>query len=618
MNAVRRGGMALLVLVGLGAAGGFVPAGEKKAPLKLPAVLEKNAAPATVPELRAIETHLMQVLKRITPAVVCVRDVIGRSSGSGVIISPDGYVLTAAHVSAIPNRELAVLLPSGKVLKAKALGLNKGVDNGLVKITQPGPFPYVDMGKSADLKQGHWVVAIGHPGGFRANRTPVVRLGRVLFANPFVIQSDCTTVGGDSGGPLFDMNGNVVGIHSRIGMFHITQNFHVPVDAYKESWDRLVLGDIWGGQLGSVPTVKPAGGKMVYEKKDVLTSKDPLDRVKTESHCRTYPIKLKAGATYTLDLISGDKSGKDLDTFLRLENSEGKEVAQDDDGGGFPNARIVYKVLRGGDYRMIVTSFTGKQTGSFRLVVHEAELDVLVSGQVEVLRALKAPLPTVAPLVRKHAAASTPLRVNAILLNERDEPLSGKEVVFHWEKGKEVVKSTSSGVVRWPLLLDRSRKLRVELPGGARALLALVDPEGSAMPLQFGKGDPTLAPVKSAGGKVVRTIEGILNAKDTPDRLRKGAVVQIHDWAMEPGKTYTFDLESEEFDALLRLEDRAGNKLAEDNDGAGFCNSRIVFTPTMDQCRIVVTAAEPGQLGSYRLTIRQAEGGSAPSVEKKN
>src|SRR5262249_28543431 len=76
-----------------------------------------------------------------------------------------------------------------------------------------------------------------------------VRLGRVQLANNNLITTDCTLVGGDSGGPLFDMEGRVIGIHSRIGMM-ITANIHVPVDTYRETWDRLVASEVWGNRIG--------------------------------------------------------------------------------------------------------------------------------------------------------------------------------------------------------------------------------------------------------------------------------------------------------------------------------------------------------------------------------
>ncbi|MCL6480244.1 MAG: trypsin-like peptidase domain-containing protein, partial [Firmicutes bacterium] len=74
-----------------------------------------------------------------------------------------------------------------------------------------------------------------------------VRLGRVQWRNENLIRTDCTLVGGDSGGPLFDMHGKVIGIHSRIGP-SLATNLHVPVNTYRQTWDRLAQGEVWGGR----------------------------------------------------------------------------------------------------------------------------------------------------------------------------------------------------------------------------------------------------------------------------------------------------------------------------------------------------------------------------------
>ena len=76
----------------------------------------------------------------------------------------------------------------------------------------------------------------------------MARLGRVLECDKTFIRTDCPLVGGDSGGPLFDMNGQVVGIHSRIGKL-MSANVHVPIDTYRETWDRLARGEIWGSNI---------------------------------------------------------------------------------------------------------------------------------------------------------------------------------------------------------------------------------------------------------------------------------------------------------------------------------------------------------------------------------
>lgn len=207
------------------------------------AVLNKSA-PESVEDLKAIQDHVKKVLKKVNPAVVGI--LIGGSSGSGVIIDNEGHVLTAGHVSGKPGQSCVLIMPDGKRLKGKSLGQNVGIDSGLIKILDKGPFPHVSLGDSTKVKLNQWVISVGHPGGWKPTRSPVVRLGRVLIATNSLIRTDCTLVGGDSGGPLFDMHGQVVGIHSRIG-FSIAENVHVPVNTYKETWERLVKADSWGG-----------------------------------------------------------------------------------------------------------------------------------------------------------------------------------------------------------------------------------------------------------------------------------------------------------------------------------------------------------------------------------
>ena len=141
---------------------------------KLPAVLDKDA-PASVAELKAIQEHVKAVLKKVVPATVGIR--IGGAAGSGVIIDAEGHVLTAGHVSGTPERECTIILPDGKRVKGKTLGRNNGIDSGLIQIIDKGKWNFVEMGDSTKLKRGQWCLAVGHPGGFKPGRSPVVRLG---------------------------------------------------------------------------------------------------------------------------------------------------------------------------------------------------------------------------------------------------------------------------------------------------------------------------------------------------------------------------------------------------------------------------------------------------------
>jgi len=226
------------------------PAPVKPALPKPPPSLQKifdGRVPGSVAQIKAMQEHVRAVSAYVTRATVGVK--IGSAGGSGVIVTKDGYVLTCAHVTRAANVPVAILLPGGRRVRGKTLGANFGVDAGLIKITDkpkdPAGWPYCPMGKSSTLRRGQWCIATGHPGGFRSNRTPPVRLGRVLRNSSTMIISDCTIVSGDSGGPLFDTAGKVIGISSRIAG-PLDANIHVPVDAYTKDWDRLVKGEIWG------------------------------------------------------------------------------------------------------------------------------------------------------------------------------------------------------------------------------------------------------------------------------------------------------------------------------------------------------------------------------------
>ena len=219
---------------------------------ELAAALERDA-PQNVEELQLIQQHIRSLVEKVVPCTVGVS--LGAAQGSGVIVSADGYVLTAGHVSGKPGRNVKLVLHDGRIVQGKTLGANQGIDSGLIKITDEGPWPFVEMGSSTSLKTGQWCLTTGHPGGYKPGRPPVVRLGRVLLARNSVLATDCTLVGGDSGGPLFDMQGLVIGIHSRIGQ-PLEANFHVPVATYRDTWDRLATGEWWGRPV-------PPGGPYV-------------------------------------------------------------------------------------------------------------------------------------------------------------------------------------------------------------------------------------------------------------------------------------------------------------------------------------------------------------------
>jgi serine protease Do len=195
-----------------------------------------DSSPESIEDLKVLERQVQAVAKKATPCVV------GVSGGSGVVVSKDGLILTVAHVGERANRRVTVTFPDGRRVRGRTLGNDHGVDAGMVQLDDKGPWPYAEVGTSDDLEPGQWCVTLGYPVSFDRGKPPVVRLGRILRNRSGMIFADCKIMGGDSGGPLFDLEGRVIGIGSRCDD-DILLNIHVPIDSFRENWDRLVQGE---------------------------------------------------------------------------------------------------------------------------------------------------------------------------------------------------------------------------------------------------------------------------------------------------------------------------------------------------------------------------------------
>lgn len=211
----------------------------------------------TLADLQKLQEKVERVSTQSLPATVSLVSERTGSSGSGVIVSEDGLILTAAHVVQ-GMKEVDVYFSDGKKWLGKVLGANFSKDIGMVKMVEAGPWPHVQIGESKPLEAGDWVIALGHSAGFDPARTPPVRFGRVMSDGPGnYFTTDCTLIGGDSGGPLFEMEGRLIGIHSRVGAV-VGVNMHVPVKVFTDNWDRMLKSEF----IGEGPFAeKPEKGK---------------------------------------------------------------------------------------------------------------------------------------------------------------------------------------------------------------------------------------------------------------------------------------------------------------------------------------------------------------------
>jgi serine protease Do len=179
-----------------------------------------------------------------------------RGVGSGFIISPEGIILTNAHVVA-NSAEVIVSMTDGREFSGQVVGADALSDVAVVRIAG-GTMPTVPIGKPADAEPGDWVVAIGAPFGFENSVTAgiVSAKGRSLpngSGVPF-IQTDVPINPGNSGGPLFNLDGEVIGINSQIysnsGAFQ-GMSFAIPIDVAMRIGNQLVSrGHVVRGHLG--------------------------------------------------------------------------------------------------------------------------------------------------------------------------------------------------------------------------------------------------------------------------------------------------------------------------------------------------------------------------------
>jgi serine protease Do len=288
-------------------------------------------APETRKDLEAIQKAVESALPKARAATVCIE--IKDGSGTGVIVSEDGLVLTAAHVATGVKKKVTVILEDGTRLKAETLGLVADKDAAMIRILDKGTYPFVEMDRADTTRLGDWVFSMGHSGGFDKERGSVVRLGRLVRIASSTFQSDCMLIGGDSGGPLFDLTGKLIGIHSRVGQ-QLQVNMHVPMTEFISNWEGMSRGEFIGegpyaekpekgnGFLGLATEAQPGGGLRVTK----VGSKSPAE----EAGIKEGDVLLKLNGAVL------ENRGQ-LQAMLK-EMSAGDELVLETERGGKPKS----------------------------------------------------------------------------------------------------------------------------------------------------------------------------------------------------------------------------------------------------------------------------------------
>jgi serine protease Do len=219
------------------------------------------------------ESTIIKVVEKVRPAVVNIDTVAQvqtffgvfpqQGAGSGVLVGPDGYVLTNNHVVE-GAQQIKVTLLSGKSFPGRVVGTDRFADLAVIKVDAPEKLPAAELGHSSTLRVAQMAVAIGNPFGLGHTVTVGVisALNRSIQVPGLVIenliQTDAAINPGNSGGALVDSRGAVIGINTAIVQQAQGIGFAIPIDTARAIMDQLIkggrvvrpyVGVVWGGDV---------------------------------------------------------------------------------------------------------------------------------------------------------------------------------------------------------------------------------------------------------------------------------------------------------------------------------------------------------------------------------
>ncbi len=300
-----------------------------------------------------------------------------KASGSGVIISEDGFIVTNNHV--VENAdEITVTLNNKRTYKAKVIGTDPAYDLAVIKIEAAG-LPYLLYGNSDDVKIGQWVLAIGYPlnlettvtAGIVSAKARSLGLNKDKTGNPggaveSFIQTDAAVNMGNSGGALVDTDGKLIGINSAIASptgYYSGYSYAIPVNIAKKVVDDIIkFGTVQRGYLGI----------QFGNASDMTEDQKKKNNIPSDAYDGIYATDVPSdGGAYAAGIKIGDRIQK----INGVAISSGGEL-QEQVSRYKPGDKISVSVLRGG--KSITYSVTLKnKAGNYEIVKNDTELDKL-------------------------------------------------------------------------------------------------------------------------------------------------------------------------------------------------------------------------------------------------
>ena len=243
--------------------------------------------------------------------------VVSLDGGSGVIVSEDGWVMTASHVCQRPGRRVQVRLANGVQWPAKTYGVDLEKDAGMVKLLGDHVWPFVSIDHDAKVELGDWCVVMGYPWEVENLKTPAVRLGRVTAISDDRIVTDIPIIGGDSGGPVFNTSGDLVAINSRIRL-DVHQNIHVPLSTFVDQINTLTRAEF----------VRAGGFKEKEAVDSSSTKKFGRDSLEVQQAVAEVVAKIKPSI---VRLVAGTPNENQVELLGTIVSDSGLVVAKESD-----------------------------------------------------------------------------------------------------------------------------------------------------------------------------------------------------------------------------------------------------------------------------------------------
>ncbi|HIK50124.1 MAG TPA: trypsin-like peptidase domain-containing protein [Oscillatoriales cyanobacterium M59_W2019_021] len=334
------------------------------------AIAPWSLRPATAQDVDE-ETNI-RVYEKASPAVVAIET--DSSTGSGSIVTPDGLVLTNAHVLAEAGTTVKVTLADGREVNGEVVAFDAGgLDLAAVQIRGETDLPTIPIAAPNSVRVGQRAFAIGSPFGFRNTFTTGI-VSRIDDERG-VIQTDAAINPGNSGGPLLNSQGELIGVNTAIfspsaNAGNIGIGFAIGVEEVEPFLAAV--------RDGTAPrTAQRQAGLGGFQAPQTIALDDPplvaaLERgdnvlAMDNSLFDAYTFEGKAGQQVEIEM-----SSQEIDPYLILLSPSGAEVAQDDDSGGDKNARLVVQLPESGTYTLIANSYAGGESGAYRLSVKTA------------------------------------------------------------------------------------------------------------------------------------------------------------------------------------------------------------------------------------------------------